>query len=171
MYQKWPKVDQGAWRLNAASFLDRRLGQKRGISGQMWDLNKVWSLVNGALCCAVLSRLVVSNCLWLHGLQPARLLCPWGFSRHEYWSGLPCTSPGNLPNPEIEPRSPTLQADSLLSEPPEKPKNAGVGSLSLLQGIFPIQESNWGLLHWRWIIYQLSCPADYWELPTVGMPQ
>ena len=44
---------------------------------------------------------------------------------------------GNLPNPGIEPRSPTLQADSLQSEPPGKPKNTGVGSLSLLQGNLP----------------------------------
>ena len=43
-----------------------------------------------------------------------------GFSRQEYWSGLPCPPPGDLPNPGIEPRSPTLQADSLLSEPPGK---------------------------------------------------
>ena len=41
-----------------------------------------------------------------------------GFSRQEYWSGLPFPPPGDLPNPEIEPRCPTLQADSLLSEPP-----------------------------------------------------
>ena len=40
------------------------------------------------------------------------------FSRQEYWSGLPCPSPGDLPSPGIEPGSPTLQADSLLSEPP-----------------------------------------------------
>ena len=57
-----------------------------------------------------------------HGLQPARLLCPWGFSRQEYWRGLPFPSPGDLPNPGIEPRSPTLQADSLSSEPPGKPR-------------------------------------------------
>ena len=44
-----------------------------------------------------------------------------GFSRQEYWSGLPFPSPGDLPNPGIEPRSPTLQADSLPSEPPGKP--------------------------------------------------
>ena len=61
------------------------------------------------------------------------------FFRQEYWSGLPCPPPGDLPNPEIEPRSPTLQVDSLLSEPPGKPKNTGVGSLSLLQGIFLTQ--------------------------------
>ena len=46
-----------------------------------------------------------------------RLLCPWGFSRQEYWSGLPCPPPGGLPNPGIKPRSPALQADSLPSEP------------------------------------------------------
>ena len=44
-----------------------------------------------------------------------------GFSRQEYWSGSPFPSPGDLPNPEIEPRSPKLQADSLLSELPGKP--------------------------------------------------
>ena len=49
------------------------------------------------------------------------LICPWGFSRQEYWSGLPCPPPGDLPNPGIEPRSPALQVDSLPSEPPGKP--------------------------------------------------
>ena len=65
-------------------------------------------------------------------------------------------SPGDLPNPGIEPRSPTLRADSLLAEPQGKPKNTGVGSLSLLQWIFPTQEWNWGILHCRWILYQLA---------------
>jgi len=41
-----------------------------------------------------------------------------GFSRQEYWSGLPDPPPGDLPNPGIELRSPTLQADSLPAEPP-----------------------------------------------------
>ena len=67
----------------------------------------------------------ISHCLqmtWLFAI-------PWtivyqaslsmGFSRQEYWSGLPFPSPGDLPNPGIEPGSPTLQADSLLPEPPE----------------------------------------------------
>ena len=43
------------------------------------------------------------------------------FSRQEYWSGLPFPSPGNLPDPGIEPGSPTLEADALTSEPPGKP--------------------------------------------------
>ena len=55
-----------------------------------------------------------------------------------------------------EPRSPLLQVDSWPTEPPGKP----VGSLSLLQGIFLTQESNLGLLHCRWILYQLSCQGS-----------
>ena len=112
-----------------------------------------------------------------------------GFSRQEYWSGLPFPSLGALPNPGIESRSPALQADSLPSETPRKPKesqsvtrsdmpdslrphgpkparllcpwnspgnNTRVGRHSLLQGIFPTHESNWGLLNCRRILYQLS---------------
>ena len=65
---------------------------------------------------------------------------------------------GDLPNPVVEPRSLALQADSLPAEPPGKPKNTGVGSLSLLQQIFPTQELNQGLLYCRWILYRLSYP-------------
>ena len=71
----------------------------------------------GIIFSNVHSRSVVSDSLQPRGQQPTRLLCPWGFSRQEYWSGLPCPPPGDLRNPGIELRSPTLQADSLLSEP------------------------------------------------------
>ena len=71
------------------------------------------------------------------------------FSKQEYWSGLPFPSPGDLPNPGIEPKSLALQADSLLSEPAGKSKNTRLGSLSLLQWMFPTQESNWDLSHCR----------------------
>ena len=87
-----------------------------------------------------------------------------GILQARIWSGLPCPPAGDFPNPGIEPRSPTLRADSLPTEPQGKPKNTGVGRLSLLQGIFPTQESNQGLLHCRWILYQLS----YWRHPTNG---
>ena len=117
----------------------------------------------------------MSNSLQPHGLWPTRLLCPWGFFRQQYWSGLPCSPPGDLPNPGIKPRSPTLQANSLPAEPQEKPKNTGIGSLSLLQWIFPTQEPNQGLLHCRQILYQLNYqgspikpyyPLNYHEDPT-----
>ena len=93
-------------------------------------------------------------------MTPWTLACqvplPMEFSRQEYWSGLPFPSPGDLPDPGIKRRSPALQADSVLSEPPGKPKNTGLGSLSFLHGIYLTQESNQGLLHCRWILYQLS---------------
>ena len=84
------------------------------------------------------------------------LLCPWNSQSQNTGVGKPFPSPGGLPNPGTEPRSPALQANSLPSEPPGKTMNTGVGSLSLLQGIFPTPELNQGLLHGRWIIYQLS---------------
>ena len=81
----------------------------------------------------------------VHGILQARIL---------QWVALPFS--GDLPNPGIEPRSPTLQADYLPAEPQEKPRNSWVGRLSLLQQIFPAQELNWGLLHCRQILYPLS---------------
>ena len=76
----------------------------------------------------------------------------------------------DLPNPGIELRFPTLQADSLPAEPPRKPKNTGVGSLSLLQGISLTQGSNQGLLHCRWILYQLSHQGSPRILEWVAYP-
>ena len=57
-----------------------------------------------------------------------------GFSRQEYWSGLPLPSPGDLPHPGIEPRSPTLQADALTSEPPGKPLGVTGSGYKFLEG-------------------------------------
>ena len=104
-----------------------------------------------------------------------------GFSREEYWSGLPFPSPWDLANPGIKPGSPALWADALPSEPPGKliseshsvvsyslrphglyspwdslGHNTRVGSLSLLQGIFPTQGSNPGLPYCWQILYQLN---------------
>ena len=62
---------------------------------------------------------VMPDSLWPHGNCQAPL--SMGFSRQEYWSGLPFPSPADLPDPGTEPESLTLQADSLLSEPPGKP--------------------------------------------------
>ena len=79
----------------------------------------------------------------VHGIVQARMLerVAFPFSR-------------DLPNLGIESRSPALQADSLQGKPQGKPKNTGVGSLSVLQRISPTQESNQGLSHCRWILYQ-----------------
>ena len=88
------------------------------------------------LCCAMLNCSVVSDSLKPHGLQPARCLWTWRFSGQEYWDGLPWPPLGDLPNPGIKLRFPALQDGSSPSKPPEKPKNTGVDSQSLLQRIF-----------------------------------
>ena len=65
------------------------------------------------------------SCIWLFATPwtvAHQSSLPMGFSRQEYWSGLPFPSPGDLSNPGIKSESPTLQADSLQSEPPGKPK-------------------------------------------------
>jgi len=68
----------------------------------------------------------------VHGILQARIL---------EWVAVPFSRGSS--NPGIEPWSPVLQVDSLPTEPQGKPKNTGVGSLSLLQGIFLAQELNW----------------------------
>ena len=74
-----------------------------------------WFLVSCMCVCELLSG------IWLFSI-PRTVACQaplsMGFFRQEYWSGLPFSPPGNLPNPVIEPRSLALQADSLTSEPP-----------------------------------------------------
>ena len=79
---------------------------------------------------SIIVGLDVCLCAQLHltlqpqGLQPARLLSAWDFSRQEYWSRLPFYAPGDLPNPGIEPislASPELAGGFFPTEPPGKP--------------------------------------------------
>ena len=126
------------------------------------------------LCCpavhsAFLLHFLLSSVCHILVLWLVAQLCPtlchsMGFSREEYWSRLLWPPPGDLPNLGIKPRSPALQADSLPSVSPGKPKNTGVSSLSLLQGIFLTKQSNQGFLHCRQILYQLS----YQESPSAA---
>ena len=73
-------------------------------------------------CKAPVLCLVAQSCLALCNPMDSvsGLLSLWAFSRQEYWSGLPCPPPRDLPNPGIEPRFPALQEDSLPSEPAGK---------------------------------------------------
>ena len=78
-----------------------------------------------------------------------------GFSRQEYWSGLPFPSPGNLSNTGIEPGSPTLQADALPSEPPGKPVNKclpPLGTCYTLPLVKDLCICNL-VITWEWIIF------------------
>ena len=69
------------------------------------------------LCGSVLSHVRVFANPWTLAYQAPLSM---GFSRQQYWSGLPFPSPGNLPDPGIKPRSPALQTDALPPEPPGK---------------------------------------------------
>ena len=104
------------------------------------------------------SRSVVSNSLQPHGLYSPCNSLGQNTGVDSFFS-----SPGDLPNPGIEPRSSALQVDSLPAEPQGKPKNTRVGSLSLIQQIFLTQELNQGLLHCRQILYQLSYQGSHPE--------
>ena len=99
----------------------------------------------------------MSNSLWPH-----ELYSPWNSPGQNTGAGSLSLLQGHLPDPGIQLGSPALQADSLPAEPQGKPKNPGVGSLSLLQWIFLTQESNWSLLHCRRILYQLSYEGSPW---------
>ena len=103
-------------------------------------------------------KLVKSFSVWL-------LATPWtvayqalpsmGFSRQEYWSGLPFPSPGDLPNPGIEPGSPTLQTDALPSEPPGK-------QIETYQIIFFSSFSNLGEAKQLITAYTISMQLQFW---------
>ena len=79
----------------------------------LYGINDVWYQPVCACMLSHLSRVQLFAVLWtVASWTPLSL----GFSRQEYWSGLPCPTPGDLPNPEIEPVSPALRADSLPTE-------------------------------------------------------
>ena len=80
------------------------------------SITSSWSLVKS------LSRVRLFVTPWTAAHQAPQSM---GFSKQEYWSGLPFPSPGDLPNPGIEPGSPALEANTLTSEPPGKPQSSG----------------------------------------------
>ena len=81
----------------------------------------------------------------VHGILQVRIL---------EWVAFPFS--GDLPKPRIEPRTPALQGDSLPAQPPEKPKNTGMGAYPFSSRSSQSQELNWGFLHCRQILYQLA---------------
>ena len=99
-------------------------GQSNLVGYSPWghkELDTTQWLTHYILC--MIYRLVAKLCPTLSTAWTVARQAPlsMGFSRQEYWSGLPCPSPGDLPHPGIEPRCPALQADYLLTEPPRRP--------------------------------------------------
>ena len=105
------KESDTAERLNWTEHVLYKFKFKILIKLDHWLLNKCWKKVK------LFSRVQLFVTPWTVGNQASPSM---GFSRQEYWSGLPFPSPGHLPDPGIEPVSPTLKADALLSEPPGK---------------------------------------------------
>ena len=111
----WIHFDRHSW------------GEGSGVAGLCFP----WVSVAKPLKTAVYKKGIVRASVHAQSLQSCPTVTPWtvahqaplsmGFSRQECWSVLPFPSPGDISDPGTEPRSPALQADSLLSEPPGKP--------------------------------------------------
>ena len=98
-----------------------------GISQkQIYDCVGLW--YNCTVKVKSLSRVQLFATPWTIAYQAPPSM---GFSKQEHWSGLPFSSPGDLPDPRIEPGSPTLEADALTSEPPGKPHSTAVFPVGL----------------------------------------
>ena len=95
----WVWVNSGRWWWTRRPGVLQFMGSQR--VGHDWATELNWTELNSPTLCDP------RDC------SPTRLLCPWGFSEQEYWSGLPFPSPRDLPDPGIKPGSPTLQADAL----------------------------------------------------------
>ena len=83
------------------------------ISFLQWIMKEYKDILSLPFLCTCRSHVQLFVTPWTVARQT---LLSMGFSREEYWSGLPCPHPGDLPDPEIELRSPALQADTLSSE-------------------------------------------------------
>jgi len=104
--------------------------------------------------CKSLSRVQLFVTPWTVAHQAPPFM---GFSKQEYWSGLPFPSPGDLPNPGIEPRSPTLQADTLNSEPPGKLSKLPYDPAYPTAGHTPQGNQNWK----RYMYPNVHCNTVY----------
>ena len=138
-----------------------------------------WQVGVGEKC--VLSR---SSCVWVFATPWAIALqapLSMGFSRQEYWSGLPCPPPGDLPNPGIEPGSSALQANSLPSEQPGKPMDyilhqylgENYSSIQSLSHVWlfvtpwtAARQSSLSITN-SWVCSN-SCPWSQWCHPTIS---
>ena len=105
--------------------------------------------------CCVLSRSVVSDSLWPHGLLGGQTPLSMGILQVRILEWVVISPSRESSQPRYQTQVSRI-AGGFFTIWAGKPKNTGVGSLSLLQGIFLTQKSNHGLLHCRWIFYQLS---------------
>ena len=122
-----------------------------------------WNPVNAAPCCTW--PLSVSDSLWPHGYSPAGSSVR-GILQTKIleWVAMPSSRGSSQPRDWTQVFR--ITGKLFISWVAREPKNTVVGSLSLLLGIFPTQESNWGLLHCMQILYQLIYQGN----PIIGQP-
>ena len=115
----------------------------------------------------IFSVLVTQSCLTLASTWTVAHQAPlsMGFSRLEYWSGLPCPPPGDLPDPGIKLGSPALQADSLLSEPPGKPTSEG----GLPDNTGLLMRFEFRIISESFFSVSVSRLADIWVVSSVAL--
>ena len=118
------------------------------------DKKDVVYVHNGMLCCVYLLKSYLTLCNPWTIAHQTPLSMGILKARIPEWIAMPSSRRSSQPRDHS--RSPTLPVDSLPSETPGKSKNTGVGSRSILQGIFPTQKANQGLFHYRQVLYQLN---------------
>ena len=116
----------------------------------------------------MLSRLRLFATLWTVAHQAPLSM---GFSRQEYWSGLPFPSPGDLPDPGTKPRSPALRADALTSEPPRKPPKTDVYIVLKKVFFFKIYIYLFGCLLGFPVAQWVKCLPTMWETSVRSLCQ
>ena len=115
--------------------------------------------------CAVFSRSVVSDSLWPHGLQPARLLCPWD-SPGKNWGGLHALLQGIFPIQISNPGLPHCRQILYHLSHQRNPRILACIAYPFSKESFLTKESNRGFLHCKWISYQLNyqgSPLSHWN--------
>ena len=118
---------------------------------------KSWCIEHGAM----LSRSIMFNSFETPWTVAHQAPLSMGILQTRILEWVPSPPPGDLLNPEIEPRQSAGRLFTVWA--PGKSKNTGVGSQSLLQGISLTQKLNQGLLHCRWILYRLSHHGSPWS--------
>ena len=98
-----------------ALWVNRLYFSRKGLAFMFWGFSFEEVSLHASGVCAFVTQSYLFATPWTAAIQASLSM---GFSRQEYWSGLLFPSPGHLPDPGIKPRSPALQADSLLSKPP-----------------------------------------------------
>ena len=137
--RRWDGISRHEFEQTPDRLKDREMVQIHGVSKSRAQLSN-WTTTKYLETCLAHNRCLKMKVKSLSRVQlfvtPGTVAYQappsTGFSRQEYWSGLPFPSPGYLPNPGVKPGSPAFQADALTSEPPGKPSRCLISIYSVI---------------------------------------